>query len=177
MKRLLTLAVAVGALAALGVSTGGALGGTARHARATAAQQLRIYIFRGKEGVPGAVDGKGHDTMVPSTFGVKIGVPVEVTVVNYDEGEHTITAPDLGLNAIVKPGKEFTTAPAGAGPTELLNQVVPGITHFTFTVKKAGIYRWHCALPCDAGASGWAMTSDKSGPDQGGFMAGYIVGV
>jgi hypothetical protein len=38
-------------------------------------------------------------------------VPVKVTVYNYDEGEHTITAPGLGLNALIKPGTEFTTPP------------------------------------------------------------------
>lgn len=178
MKRLFALALGLVALAALSASAGGALAGnTAKHARAAAAQQMTIYVFRGKESVPGAADGKGHDTMVPSTFGVKVGVPVNVTVINYDEGEHTITAPGLGLNAIIKPGTEFTTPPAGASATELLNQVVPGVTHFTFTVKKAGVYRWHCALPCDAGAKGWAMSSDPTGTDKNGFMAGYIVGV
>lgn len=177
MKRLVTILVAAGALAGLGVTASVAVASPARHARAAAAQQLTLYIFRGKESIPGAADAKGHDTMVPSTFGVKVGVPVHVTVINYDEGTHTITAPDLGLNQLIKAGTEFTTAPKGAGATEILNEVVPGITHFTFTVKKAGVYRWNCSLPCDAGAQGWAMTSDKNGPGQNGFMAGYIVGV
>lgn len=178
MKRLLTLIVVAGALAATALFAGGAFAsGTTKHAQAAAFQQLTIYVFRGKEAVPGAPDAKGHDTMVPSTFGVKVGIPVKVTVINYDEGAHTITAPGLGLNAVIKPGVEFTTPPAGANATELLNQVVPGITHFTFTVKKAGVYRWHCALPCDAGQNGWAMGSDKTGPGKNGFMAGYIVGV
>jgi plastocyanin len=177
MKRLITFLVALGALAGLTVFSSGAFASSSKHASVQAAQQLTIYIFRGKEAIPGAPDAKGHDTMVPSTFAVKVGVPVKVTVINYDEGTHTITAPSLGLNALIKPGTEFTTAPKGAGATELLNQVVPGITHFTFTVKKAGVYRWHCALPCDAGANGWAMTADSNGPSKNGFMAGYIVGV
>lgn len=178
MKRLLASLITLVALVGLGASAAGAFAGTtAKHARAAAFQQLTIYVFRGKESIPGAADGKGHDTMVPSTFAVKVGVPVRVTVVNYDEGEHTITAPGLGLNAVIKPGTLFTTPPAGANATELLNQVVPGITHFTLTVNKAGVYRWHCALPCDAGAKGWAMTSDTTGPGRNGFMAGYIVGV
>jgi len=178
MKRLLAFLIMLVALVALGASAGGAFAGTtAKHAHAAAFQQLTIYVFRGKESIPGAADSKGHDTTVPATFGVKVGVPVRVTVINYDEGEHTITAPGLGLNALIKPGTLFTTPPAGATATELLNQVVPGISHFTFTVKKAGVYRWHCALPCDAGAKGWAMTSDTTGTDKNGFMAGYIVGV
>jgi len=176
MKRLVALVVAAGALAGLAVFSSGAFASASKHARAAAAQQLTIYVFRGKEGIIGP-DGKGHDTMVPSTFAVKVGVPVDVTVVNYDEGTHTITAPSLGLNALIKPGTEFTTAPAGAGATELLNKVAPGVTHFTFTVNKAGVYRWHCAVPCDAGANGWAMSSSTSGPSELGFMAGYIVAV
>lgn len=177
MKRLVALLVAVGALAGLAVFSSGAFASNGRHASARAAQQLTIYIFRGKESIPGAADAKGHDTMVPSTFAVKVGVPVDVTVINYDEGTHTISAPGLGLNALIKPGTEFTTAPKGAGATELLNEVVPGVTHFTFTIKKAGVYRWHCSLPCDAGANGWAMAADRNGAGKNGFMAGYIVGV
>ncbi|MGZ4392021.1 MAG: hypothetical protein ACXVRK_07890 [Gaiellaceae bacterium] len=177
MKRLVALLIAVGALAGLAVFSSGAFASSSKHASAQAAQQLTIYVFRGKEAIGGAPDGKGHDTMVPSTFGVKVGVPVQVTVINYDEGTHTITAPTLGLNQLIKPGTEFTKAPKGAGATELLNSVKPGITHFTFTIKKAGVYRWHCAVPCDAGANGWAMTPSKSGASRDSFMAGYIVGV
>ncbi|HZR92431.1 MAG TPA: hypothetical protein VFA44_08505 [Gaiellaceae bacterium] len=177
MKRPFTLLIAAAALAGAGALAGVTSAGTAKHGRAAAAQQLTIYVFRGKEKIPGAPDGKGHDTIVPSTFAVKVGVPVQVTVINYDEGAHTITAPALGLNAQIKPGTKFTTAPAGAGATELLNQVVPRVTHFTFTVKKAGVYRWYCALPCDAGGKGWATTAGSTGPDRLGFMAGYIVGV
>ena len=176
MKRLVALLIAVGALAGLAVLSSGALANSGKRASAKATQQLTIYIFRGVEGVVGP-DGKGHDAMVPSTFAVKVGVKVKVTVLNYDEGPHTITAPGLHLNAVIKPGTEFEKAPKGAGPTERLNSVKPGVTHFTFTVKKAGVYRWHCALPCDAGAGGWAMGSSKTGPGELGFMAGYIVGV
>jgi plastocyanin len=176
-KRLFGVLVAAGVVAGLALSAGPAFGAPAKRAHAAAFQTLTIYVFRGKEAIPGAPDGKGHDTMVPATFAVKVGIPVKVTVINYDEGEHTITAPGLHLNALIKPGKEFTTAPAGAGATEVLNEVAPGVTHFTFTVKKAGVYRWHCALPCDAGANGWAMKSDKTGSAKLGFMAGYIVGV
>lgn len=144
---------------------------------ASAVQQLTIYVFRSRQAIPGAPDGKNHDTVVPATFAVKVGTPVEVTVINYDEMPHTITAPSLGLNATTIPGTAFTTAPQGAGATELLNKVTPGVTHFTFTVKTAGIYRWQCALPCDDYAGNWAMSTSATGPGQVGFMAGYIVGV
>jgi membrane fusion protein, multidrug efflux system len=181
MKRLLAIVTGLAALAAVGALVVPAFAASskpvksAKPAATTQVQQLTLYVFRGKEAIPGAADGKGHDTMVPSTFAIKAGVPVKVTVYNYDEGAHTITAPSLGLNALIKPGTAFTTAPANATPTELLNQVIPGVTHFTFTAKKAGVYRWHCALPCDAGQAGWAMTADPTGPSKNGFMAGYIV--
>lgn len=177
MKRLVALLIAIGALAGLTLFASVAFASTSKQPSAQAAQQLTIYVFRGKEAIGGAPDAKGHDTMVPATFAVKVGVPVKVTVINYDEGTHTITAPSLGLNQLIKPGTEFTKAPKGAGATELLNSVKPGITHFTLTVEKAGVYRWHCAVPCDAGAAGWAMTPSQSGPSRDGFMAGYIVGV
>jgi plastocyanin len=106
-------------------------------------------------------DGKGHDTYIPSSFGVKVGEKVIVTVTNYDEGPHTFTAPDLGLNANI-PGA--TNADKG----------IPSKTTFTFVVKKAGKFRWYCALPCDKKANGWAMTPTGTGADRDGYMAGYV---
>lgn len=125
-------------------------------------QQVTLYVFRGEMGIKGP-DGKGHDAFVPSSFVVKAGVPVKLTVINYDEGSHTITAPDLGLNLVVKPGHVQGS------------EVQPVATTFTFTLNQKGVYRWYCAVACDAGGGGWAMTSSYDGPDQDGFMAGHIV--
>jgi plastocyanin len=107
-------------------------------------------------------DGKGHDTYIPSQFTVKAGSTIKVTVSNYDEGPHTFTSPDLGVNATIAPA---TNA----------DKKIPSKTTFTFTAKKAGKFRWYCALPCDAKAAGWAMTPGPNGPAQDKYMAGYVV--
>jgi plastocyanin len=107
-------------------------------------------------------DGKGHDTYIPSELKVKAGSTIKVTVSNYDEGPHTFTSPDLGVNATIAPATNAT-------------KKIPSKTTFTIVVKKAGKFRWYCALPCDAKAAGWAMTPGSSGPDQDKYMAGYVV--
>jgi hypothetical protein len=43
----------------------------------------------------------------------------------------------------------------------------PGVTVFRFTVRRAGLYPWHCMTPCDTAAQGWAMSHR-------GYMAGTI---
>ena len=106
-------------------------------------------------------DGKGHDTYIPSEFTVKVGDKVTVTVSNYDEGPHTFTSPDLGLNQVIAPAKNA-------------DKKIPSTTTFTFTASKAGKFRWYCSLPCDAKAAGWAMTPGPNGPDQDKYMAGYV---
>jgi plastocyanin len=159
----------------------GAVAGSPHGATAAKAapQHIFIYVFRGhingKPGVPGA-DGKGHDTLVPSTFAVKVGTPVIVTVVNYDEGAHSIVAPDLGLNVTIKPGTETKDAKDHEAASEEIGEgVQPVTTTFTFTPTKTGVFRWFCALPCDAGQHGWAMQMGYSGPGKEGAMAGFIV--
>lgn len=126
-------------------------------------QHVTMYIFGGKQKLMGP-DGNPHDTTVPVNFVVKAGVPVVVTVVNYDEGPHTITAPDLKLDAVIKGGHELKDG-----------TVEPVATTFSFTPTKKGNFRWYCKLPCDAGHGYWAMTTGYAGPDKEGFMAGEIV--
>jgi heme/copper-type cytochrome/quinol oxidase subunit 2 len=73
---------------------------------------------------------------------------VKVTVRNYDEGEHSFTSMQLGLNV---------TFPAGSAKQ-------PSTTTFTFHAPtKKGSYLWWCALPCDP----WAMSHV-------GYMRGYV---
>ena len=114
----------------------------------------------GKYGIT-APDGKGHDTYVPSHMTVKAGTPVTITVYNWDEGPHTFTISSLNINQ---------TIPAYVSATQ------PSVTTFTVTFPKAGTYRFYCAMPCDAGHGGWAMTTDRlgKGPDQSAFMAGDV---
>ncbi len=125
-------------------------------------QPVTLYVFRGEQGIVGP-DGKNHDAFVPSSFVVKAGIPVQLTVINNDEGPHTITAPGLNLNIIVNPG------------TVQGDDVLPVTTTATFTAAKAGVYRWSCAMTCDGGGANWDMTQGFGGPSQDGFMAGNIM--
>jgi len=104
-------------------------------------------------------DGKAHDTMIPSNLVLHKGVPVTIRVVNYDDMIHTITAPGLRLNLIVKPAKKVN------------GKIVPTTSTVTFTPSKAGNFRWHCMGPCDP----WTMKASFDGKDRDGFMAGHFV--
>lgn len=123
------------------------------------------HLPSGAPSKPGP-DGNTHDMLVPSDMVVQPGQQVTVKVINYDDMPHSITAPELGLNVIVKGG---TAAKEG-------DPVTPTTTTFTFTAPtKSGLYRWFCALPCDDEAGGWDMAKSFDGQDQDGFMAGYII--
>lgn len=127
-------------------------------------QTMTIYVLRGEPyGVVGP-DHKHHDTIAPANLVLRQGVPVTLTIINYDEGAHTITAPDLGLNIQIQPGQQQSN-----------DTVKPVTTTYRFTPTKTGDFRWYCTLPCDKGGGYWAMTSGYDGPDQDGFMAGYFI--
>lgn len=130
---------------------------------AAAGQSLEATMYGSHLGIKGP-DGKPHDVMIPTNFVIKAGVPVTMTVTNYDEGPHTITATEMGLNAQIKPGNEVSKG-----------KILPVKTTFTFTAQKKGVYRWYCALPCDEGHGAWDMTTGYAGPDKEGFMAGFFV--
>jgi plastocyanin len=125
-------------------------------------ERITVYILGPEQGVKGP-DGKGHAAFVPSSFVVRAGVPVEFEVINYDEGAHTMTAPDLGLDIQIKPGRK-----SGAG-------VAPVATTASWTPGKRGSYRWYCGRGCDASGGGWAMETGYTGPGREGYMAGFIV--
>jgi plastocyanin len=149
-------ATIAGSVLAAGVATKGV-------SAAESGQQLTATMYGSKLGIKGP-DGQPHDKLIPSDFVIKSGVPVTLTIVNYDEGPHSITAPDLGLNLVMKGGKEQPD-----------KSVVPVTTTFHFTATKKGVFRWYCALPCDEKHGAWDMTAGYSGPDREGFMAGFIV--
>ncbi len=75
--------------------------------------------------------GKSHDTIVPSDFVVKAGVPVKLTMINHDEAAHSNTAPGFGVDLEIKGGKE----------NKATGNVTPVTTTFTFTAKKTGVFR------------------------------------
>ncbi|TAM85781.1 hypothetical protein EPN42_14440 [bacterium] len=142
-----------------------ALGVVAPATRVLAApgRQLDAVMYGSSLGIKGP-DGKPHDIMIPSNFVVKAGTPVTLSVVNYDEGPHTMTAPELGLNATIKAGNEVSPG-----------KIDPVTTTFTFTPAKKGVYRWFCALPCDEKHGAWDMQQGYGGADKENFMAGFIV--
>lgn len=154
--RNLVLLAATGALIAFAASAAVASAGKAK---APTAYQTMIIVGHtlGQKGP----DGLSHDTTYGANLTLKKGQRVVVTVYNFDEGPHTITAPGLKLNVKI-PGA--------------LNEEkgVPSKTIFSFTPTKAGTFRWFCSLPCDAGQKYWAMSASKKGSGQDGFMAGYF---
>ena len=103
-------------------------------------QDITLTILPGGQLGP---DGKMHDTFSPADFKVVQGVPVKLTVYNYDGGSHSITSSSLGLNVQIK------------GSTK---KGVPALTTYTFTPSSAGGFTWQCTVPCDSEANGWAMS-------------------
>lgn len=129
----------------------------------TGTQHITVYVLPGANGLGfTGPDETHHDTFVPSSFVLRKGVPVILTVINLDDMNHSITAPGLGLNIIVKPGIDQRN---GA--------VAPRTTTYTFTPAKAGEFRWFCVFPCDM-PTHWAMSASYDGRDRDGFMAGII---
>lgn len=127
------------------------------------AQRITVYVLPGANGLGFTGPDKAHhDTMVPSSFVLRKGVPVTFTVINLDDMRHSISAPGLGVNITIKPGVDRKDG--GIAPTK---------TTFTFTPAKAGEFRWYCLFPCDM-PTHWAMSASYDGPGQNGFMAGVI---
>jgi hypothetical protein len=158
-KRLTTYLLVVGAaVAAIAFAASVATGSP------TTAKTKNVYttmIIVGHTLGQKGSDGIGHDTTYGANFSVKKGQRVTVTIYNFDEGPHTITAKGLGLNVKIPGAKNE-------------EQGIPSKTVFSFTAKKVGKFRWFCAVPCDAGQNYWAMDKTKAGPARDGFMAGYI---
>lgn len=131
--------------------------------RIAGVEHLTVYVLPGGGGL-GFVgpDKAHHDTVVPSSFVLRRGVPVTVTVINFDDMRHSITAPGLGIDIVIKPG--------------LLRKgghITPVTTTYIFTPTRVGEFRWFCLFPCDM-PSHWAMSASYDGPDRDGFMAGIF---
>jgi hypothetical protein len=68
-------------------------------------QHITVYVLPGGGGLGFTGPDKAHhDTIVPSSFVLRKGVPVSVTVINLDDMRDSITAPGLGVNIVVKAG-------------------------------------------------------------------------
>ena len=148
--------VAVAGIASLGVTAvvlaARPTGHVATAAAVTALAPERVNLTI----VPDALMGSNkrtHDAYIPAFITARAHQPVIVIIYNLDTAPHSFTAPSLGLNAIATAAKD---------------QGGVGVTTFSFTAAKAGVYHWKCILPCDnGGVNAWAMTHD-------GFMAGTI---
>jgi hypothetical protein len=90
-------------------------------------------------------DGKKHDYYTTTEFAVKAGQRLDLVIDNTDEGEHSITSPEIGVNIIVK----------------------PGVHTYQLVVHEKGRFSWFCVIPCDSDTNGWAM-------QHAGYMGGYI---
>jgi heme/copper-type cytochrome/quinol oxidase subunit 2 len=118
----------------------------------TSQQQVQNVYLVIEAGAKLGPDGKLHDAFINGDFTVTAGKPVHLTIYNYDDGTHTLTAGDLGLNVKVK-GSE--------------KKGQPGVTEADFTPTKEGTFNWLCADKCDGQNNQWAMTHD-------GYMQGKI---
>lgn len=159
--RLTTLIAGIGIAGVLVAGCGGGSGATkasngalpsassnSAGAASLAAKHLTLVVKSDAEHARKGSDGAWHDAFLPADFTVKAGQRVTVTVLNYDDAQHTFAASGLGVNAVIP----------GGGASK------PGKLTFTFTAPaKAGSYQWICAMPCDP----WAMTHD-------GFMRGHV---
>jgi heme/copper-type cytochrome/quinol oxidase subunit 2 len=105
-------------------------------------------------------DGKLHDAFDPTNFTVNAVQTVNLTVVNYDSGQHSFVCPPLGVSLHVAPCNATS---------------VPSVQSFQFSPLTAGVYRWYCTKTCDTDAGGWAMTTGSDDqPCQIGYMGGFV---
>ncbi len=167
MKTILTTCAAVlglgfiAAQPALADNTPGTASAVSAAFAGVTSQHYTVYVLPGGMGFVGP-DGQHHDTIAPSFFVLKVGVPVTFTVINFDDGSHSMSAPGLGMNIMIKPGTD-----------EADGSIKPAVTTYTFTPSKAGEFKWNCMMQCD-GPSHWSMSAGFDGPGQDGFMGGLI---
>ena len=160
LKELVKLIPVAGALVMAGALVASACGGSAGSAtKSLPPVTLNYKVVAPEDGLVGS-DGNKHDTFYllnPQT--VYVGQEVTISIANFDDMPHSWTSPDLGINIMLPPAKSEDT---------------PTITTYTFTPKKAGTFRWFCAIPCDSDTDGWAMKMSAKGPGQDNFLAGYV---
>jgi hypothetical protein len=114
-------------------------------AKATAALPAKVVSLQVTAAGKLGPDKIMHDTFDHTEFAVKVGQKLDIKIDDKDEGEHSITSPQIGVNIIVK----------------------PGVHTYELVVKEKGRFSWFCVIPCDDTANGWAM-------QHAGYMSGYI---
>ncbi len=117
-------------------------------AAATPAKDVTMIVKSDEEHARKGPEGEWHDAFLPARLTARPGQQVNVTVYNYDEGDHSFTAPTMGLDV---------TLPGGSPKA-------PRKTTFSFVApKRSGRYEWFCIYPCDP----WAMGHTD-------YMHGYV---
>ncbi len=114
-----------------------------------AVQDIALTVMPGGKLGP---DGKLHDAFSPANITVEKGVPVHLTIYNYDNMKHSFTSGALGINFLAKPSQKNGEA---------------GVASYTFTPRKTGNYSWQCIYPCDLPNHQWSMAHT-------GYMLGTI---
>lgn len=113
------------------------------------AKDVTLVVKSDEEHARKGPEGEWHDAFLPARVAARPGQRVNVTVYNYDEGEHSFTAPTIGLNVTLAGG----------------SAKAPRRTTFSFVApKRSGSYEWFCIFPCDP----WAM-------GRADYMHGYVV--
>lgn len=170
------LGIPVAGIVLLGLAGCGASASTATQAPTTPSSQstsdtssyganaITLNVYPGSITMSG-IDKAKHDAVLPSSWVVKKGQLFTVTVINYDGGTHSITAPDLGIDFLAKAGKEDPTTKKVTGVTST----------FTFTATKTGDFHWYCKIPCDGPTHLGMETNGNNGIGYNEIMAGEIV--
>lgn len=118
----------------------------------SASDQVSNVYITVEAGAKLGSDGKKHDAFINGNIKITKGQKVTLHFYNYDEGQHTYTSADLGLNVKIKGS---------------VKEGQPMETMFTFTPDKEGSFDWICTDPCDTESAQWSMMHD-------GFMKGHI---
>jgi len=125
-----------------GVAGAPTTGGSVAAASTAPAEVVSLQVVPASKLGPDKIK---HDVFTKTEFAVRVGQKLDLKIDNTDEGEHSITSPQIGVNIVVK----------------------PGVHTYEIVVKEKGRFSWFCVIPCDNQASGWAM-------QHAGYMAGYI---
>jgi phosphoribosylformylglycinamidine (FGAM) synthase PurS component len=125
-----------------GTSVAATSTGAVKSASALPAKVISLKVIPGWKLGPDKIK---HDAFTKTEYAVKVGQTLELKIDNTDEGEHSITSPEIGVNLVIK----------------------PGVHTYQIVVKEKGRFSWFCVIPCDDEANGWAM-------QHAGYMSGYI---
>lgn len=167
MKKFLTACTAFGLLAAFALpsvadNTPGTASAVSAAFAGVTSQSYTVYVLPDNMGFMGP-GNRHHDTIAPSSFVLKVGVPVTFKVINFDDGGHSITSTGLGVNIMITPGTD-----------EADGSIKPAVTTYTFTPTKQGEFHWNCTQTCD-GPDHWAMSMAPDGQmGRDGYMGGWF---